>query len=66
MAGGNDINYWWLIFIGAMLLGALLLVLTLRQKPREQEMSDPDANAGVRQVYEEEQRLHQNDPGSGL
>ncbi|WP_205481221.1 hypothetical protein [Sphingomonas arenae] len=66
MADGNDVNYWNLIFIGAMLLLAVIVVLMLRSKPRSQEMHDPTTDEGTRRVYEEEQRIHKRDPGSGL
>jgi LPXTG-motif cell wall-anchored protein len=66
MSDGNDINYWNLIFIGAMILGALLLYFSLKKKPRDQEMNDPTSNAGAKRVYEEEQRIHERDPSSGL
>ena len=64
MAEGSDINYWNLIFIGAMILGAILLWATIRN--RKSRISQDTTERGTRQNYAEEQRAHQNDPGSGL
>jgi hypothetical protein len=64
MADGNDVNYWNLIFIGAMLLGAVILwaILRNRKSPIDQRTTEE----GTRRVYEEEQRIHENDKTSGL
>ena len=64
MAEGSDVNYWNLIFIGAMILGAILLWATLRN--RKSNVSQDTTERGTARVYEEEQRIHQNDPNSGL
>ena len=64
MSDGNDINYWNLIFIGAMLLGAVILFAILRNRKAPVDRSTTEE--GTRRVYEEEQRIHERDPGSGL
>ena len=64
MTEGSDVSYWNLIFIGAMLLGAVLLWAILRN--RKSPVSRETTEEGTRRVYEEEHRAHERDPGSGL
>jgi hypothetical protein len=64
MAEGSDVNYWYLIFIGAMLLGAVILFAIIRN--RKSNVSQNTTEQGTRDVYAEEQRLHEREPGSGL
>lgn len=60
----DDASYWNLIFIGAMLLLAVIAFAMLRNKKAK---VDPRiTEEGTRRVYEEEQRIHKRDPGSGL
>ncbi len=66
MAEGSDVNYWLLVLVGIFIVGAIMLWAVLRSKPRKQELNDPTTEAGTRRVYEEEQRIHERDPGSGL
>ena len=64
MGDGSDVNYWNLIFIGAMLLGAVILWAMLRN--RKSNVDPRTTEEGTRQVYREEQRIHEKDPSSGL
>ena len=65
MAGeGADVSYWNLIFIGAMVLLAVILFAFFKNK---RSKIDPEiTEEGTRRVYEEEERIHKRDPGSGL
>ena len=63
-AAGSDVSYWYLIFIGAMLLGAVILWAMLRN--RKAKVDPRITDAGTHRVYEEEERIHKRDPGSGL
>jgi hypothetical protein len=64
MGSGNDVNYWNLIFIGAMLLGAVIFWAMMRN--RKSTVDPQITEEGTHRVYEEEQRIHRKDPGSGL
>ena len=67
MADGNDINYWTLVTIlGPLLMLAVIIWAVMRSKGRNAEMHNPTTEEGTRRVYEEEQRIHRNDPSSGL
>lgn len=63
-AEGADVSYWNLIFIGAMLLGVVILYAFIRNK--KSKVNPEITEEGTRRLYEEEQRIHKNDPGSGL
>ena len=66
MADGSDDNYWGLVTIlGPLLLLAVIAWVVIRQRkqtPREEQRTEQ----GTRDVYAEEQRLHENDKSSGL
>ena len=66
MAEGSDVNYWLLVLVGIFIVGAIMLWAVMRSKPREEELHDPTTEAGTKRVYEEEQRIHENDKSSGL
>ena len=67
MAEGSDVDYWSLVTIlGPLLLLAIIAWAVFRSKPRDQELHDRTTEEGTRRVYEEEQRTHERDPGSGL
>jgi uncharacterized sodium:solute symporter family permease YidK len=64
MAEGSDVNYWNLVIIGIFIVGAIMLWAIVRNK---KDKVDPNiTERGTREVYEEEQRMHQNDRNSGL
>lgn len=61
----DQVGYWNLIFIGAMLLGAVMVWAILRNK-KSSAASRERTEEGTRQVYRDEQRINENDPTSGL
>ena len=64
MAEGSDVNYWNLIFIGAMLLLVVIAFAMLRNR---KSRVDPDVTErATRDNYEKEHRENERDPGSGL
>ena len=64
MAEGSDVNYWLLVFVGIMIVGAIMLWATVRNR---KDKVDPNiTEQGTRDVYREEQRIHEDDRSSGL
>ena len=64
MAEGSDVNYWNLVIIGIFIVGAIMLWAVFRNK---KDNVDPEiTERGTREVYKEEQRIHENDKSSGL
>ena len=64
-AEGADISYWTLVTIigPILLLGAMLWAFFRNKKSK----IDPGiTEEGTKRVYEEEERAHRRDPGSGL
>ncbi len=65
MAEGSDVNYWTLVTIlGPILLLAVIVwaIVRNRQTRGQKDISEQ----GTRDVYAEEQRIHEREPGSGL
>jgi flagellar biosynthesis/type III secretory pathway M-ring protein FliF/YscJ len=65
MAAGSDVNYWTIVTI----VGPLVLVLVIAWaiiRNRRSGVSEETTEEGTRQVYRDEQREHQDEPGSGL
>jgi len=66
MAEGSDVNYWNLVIIGIFIVGAIMLWAVLRNR-KDRNRVDPNiTEQGTRDVYREEQRIHENDRSSGL
>ena len=65
MAEGSDVTYWNLVtFLGPIVLLAAIIWAIVRNKKAK---VDPRiSEEGTRRVYEEEQRIHERDPSSGL
>lgn len=64
MAEGSDVNYWNLIFIGAMLLLAVMFWAFYKNKKSK---VDPEVTErATHELYKEEQRMHERDGNSGL
>ena len=64
MAEGSDVNYWNLVIIGIFIVGGIMLWAIVRNK---KDKVDPEiSERGARDVYAEEQRIHENDKSSGL
>ena len=66
MSEGSDVNYWTIVTI----VGPILLVLAiawamLRNRGSSAESVERTEDA-TRQNYRDEQRAHENEPGSGL
>ena len=65
MTDGSDVNYWSLVTIVGPLL--LLVVIAWAFMRNKKSKVDPKiTEEGTHRVYEEEQRIHKRDPGSGL
>ena len=64
MAEGSDVNYWLLVFIGIMIVGAIMLWAIVRN--RKDGVDPKITEQSTRDLYQEEQRIHKRDPGSGL
>jgi hypothetical protein len=65
MAEGSDTNYWTLVTIlGPLILLGLIVWAISRNK--KDKVDRDTTERGTRQVYEEEQRIHENDKSSGL
>jgi hypothetical protein len=66
MTEGSDINYWTLVtIIGPILLLAALIWAISRNK-KSSRASKQATERSTKENYADEQRAHQNDPGSGL
>jgi hypothetical protein len=64
MAEGNDVTYWLLVLVGIFIVGGIMAWAIFRNK---KDNVNPDVTArGTREVYEEEQRIHEDDKSSGL
>lgn len=64
MAEGSDVTYWNLIFIGAMLLLAVMFWAYFKNKKSK---VDPEVTErATHELYQEEQRMHERDGNSGL
>jgi hypothetical protein len=64
MAEGSDVNYWVLVLVGIFIVGGIMLWAVMRNR---KDGVDPNiTEQGTRDVYREEQRIHERDPGSGL
>jgi hypothetical protein len=66
MAEGSDINYWTLVTILGPILLLAAIVWAISRNKKSSRASDDATERGTRQNYADEQRAHQNDPGSGL
>jgi hypothetical protein len=67
MAEGSDVDYWTLVtFIGPLLLLAVIVWATVRNRKSSSASSLERTEEGTREVYREEQRIHENDKTSGL
>ncbi|WP_294174239.1 hypothetical protein [uncultured Sphingomonas sp.] len=65
MAEGSDVNYWNLVtLLGPIVLLAVIIWAVIRNK--KSRVDQRTTEEGTRRVYEEEQRIHERDPGSGL
>ena len=65
MAEGSDVNYWNLVtLLGPIVLLAVIIWAVMRNK--KSRIDQRTTEEGTRRVYEEEQRIHERDPGSGL
>ncbi len=65
MAEGSDVDYWTLVTIlGPLILLGIIVWAIMRNKkaPVDRDVTE----RGTREVYREEQRIHERDPGSGL
>lgn len=65
MAEGSDVNYWTLVTVlgPILLLGVMIWAFTRNRKSKV----DPEVtDRATREVYREEQRLHERDGNSGL
>ena len=65
MAEGSDTNYWTLVTILGPLILLGLIVWAIGRNKKDKVDRDT-TERGTRQVYEEEQRIHENDKSSGL
>jgi hypothetical protein len=64
MAEGSDVTYWNLIFIGTILLGAVMFYAFYKNKKSK---VDPEVTErATHELYKEEQRMHERDGNSGL
>lgn len=65
MAEGSDVDYWTLVTIlgPLILLGIIVWAIMRNKKSRVDQRTTEE---GTRDVYREEQRIHERDPGSGL
>jgi len=64
MAEGSDVHYWWLIFIGAMVLLGVMFWAFARN--RKSDVDPEGTERATRELYQEEQREHERDGNSGL
>jgi hypothetical protein len=65
MAGGIEVDYWTLVTVlGPLLLLGVFIWATMRNK--KAKVDQRTTEEGTRRVYEEEQRIHERDPSSGL
>lgn len=65
MAEGSDVNYWTLVTVlGPILLLAVMIWAFL--KNRKSKIDPKITEQATRDLYKEEQRLHERDGNSGL
>jgi cbb3-type cytochrome oxidase subunit 3 len=65
MTEGSDVNYWSLVTILGPLLLLAVIVWAMSRNRKARRNLDRTEQA-TRDLYAEEQRLHERDPGSGL
>ena len=65
MAEGSDVNYWTLVTgLGPILLLAVMIWAFMRN--RKSKIDPKITEQATRDLYKEEQRLHERDGNSGL
>ncbi|HVF82580.1 MAG TPA: hypothetical protein VM913_00215 [Sphingomicrobium sp.] len=65
MAEGSDVDYWTLVTIlGPLILLGIIVWAISRNK--KSGVSNETTEEGTRQVYRDEQRIHEDDKSSGL
>jgi hypothetical protein len=64
MAEGSDVTYWNLIFVGVILMGAVMIYAIL--KNRKSKIDPEVTERATHELYQEEQRMHERDGNSGL
>jgi hypothetical protein len=64
MAEGSDVSYWWLVFIGIMITGAVMFWAMM--KNRKSRIDPEVTERATHELYKEEQRAHERDGNSGL
>ena len=65
MAEGSDVNYWTIVTIVGPILLALAIAWAIMRN-RKSVTSIDETERGTRENYRDEQRAHENEPGSGL